>query len=417
VQAANLNLTSLPIYTSVAGPLEGASGSVTLPPVELRYVDNHIKTAYTEQWNLGLEHELDRNLVFDLGYNGARGIHQYSISNVNDDYFAPEYLGITTNAYDTLNTQYTNINARGSQGDSYYHALVATLRGKLKFATLNANYTWSHSIDTLSSTFSDEVANNGLGYTDPFLPAVDKGTSDYDARHRFALSAVVPLPFYKNSSNKLLKEVAGGWQFAPIYTYHSGNPFTVFDCAYSQAYYNCPRADLVPGYAVPRGGSAGQDIGGNLFNYMVIPASVPTAPDGGANEYTGPPTIPGTNTPFPAPDSALPTCTGLFGQGCAYPSNMVGRNSFVGPGNWNLNFGAYKEFPLTERVKLQFRSEFYDLTNHKNFYLLGFGFGGADAPFQPTNADGFPIIQAKKGGFGYSVDDHRNIQFALKLIF
>ena len=96
---------------------------------------------------------------------------------------------------------------------------------------------------------------------------------------------------------------------------------------------------------------------------------------------------------------------------------MVGRNSFVGPGNWNLNFGAYKEFPLTERVKLQFRSEFYDLTNHKNFYLLGFGFGGADAPFQPTNADGFPIIQAKKGGFGYSVDDHRNIQFALKLIF
>ena len=417
VQAANLNLTSLPIYTSVAGPLEGASGSVTLPPVELRYVDNHIKTAYTEQWNLGLEHELGRSLVFDLGYNGARGIHQYSISNVNDDYFAPEYLGITTNAYDTLNTQYTNINARGSKGDSYYHALVATLRGKLKFATLNANYTWSHSIDTLSSTFSDEVANNGLGYTDPFLPAVDKGTSDYDARHRIALSAVVPLPFYKNSSNKLLKEVAGGWQFAPIYTYHSGNPFTVFDCAYSQAYYNCPRADLVPGYAVPKGGSAGQDIGGNLFNYIVVPASVPTAPDGGANEYTGPPTIPGTNTPFPAPDSALPTCTGLFGQGCAYPSNMVGRNSFVGPGNWNLNFGAYKEFPLTERVKLQFRSEFYDLTNHKNFYLLGFGFGGADAPFQPTNSDGFPIIQAKKGGFGYSADDHRNIQFALKLIF
>ncbi|MFY9645350.1 MAG: carboxypeptidase regulatory-like domain-containing protein [Terriglobales bacterium] len=416
VQAANLGLPFLPIYTSIAGPLSGSTGTVTLPPVELRYLDNHIKTAYTEQWNLGFERELDRNLVFDLGYSGARGIHQYSISNINDSYFAPEYLG-TDNAPYTLNTQYTNINKRGSEGDSYYHALVATVRGKLKFATLNANYTWSHSIDTLSSTFSDEVATNGLGYTDPFSPATDRGTSDYDARHRIALSAVVPLPFYKNSSNKALQETAGGWQFAPIFTYHTGNPFTLYDCEYSQAYYNCPRAEVVPGSVVPKSGSAGQYDGNNLFDYLTVPASTPSSPDGGAYEYAGPTLIPGTTTPFPVQDSALPTCTGLGHQGCSYPSNMLGRNSFVGPGNWNLNFGAYKEFQVTERTKLQFRSEFYDLTNHKNFYVYGFGFGGADAPFQPTNPEGYPIVQAKKGGFGNSFDDHRNIQFALKLIF
>ena len=55
VQAANLGLPFLPIYTSVAGPLSGSTGTVTLPPVELRYLDNHIKTAYTEQWNLGFK--------------------------------------------------------------------------------------------------------------------------------------------------------------------------------------------------------------------------------------------------------------------------------------------------------------------------------------------------------------------------
>ena len=57
---------------------------------------------------------------------------------------------------------------------------------------------------------------------------------------------------------------------------------------------------------------------------------------------------------------------------------MMGRNSMVGPGNWNWNLGVYKNFKVTERVGLQFRAEFYDVTNHKNFYLSVFGEGGAD---------------------------------------
>ena len=160
---------------------------------------------------------------------------------------------------------------------------------------------------------------------------------------------------------------------------------------------------------------------------MSVPASIPDQDfNPGPFEYTGPAFIPGTATPFPFAASNLPTCTGLKGQGCSFPSNMLSRNSFVGPGNWNLNFGIYKDFKLTERVNVQFRGEFFDLTNHKNFYILGFGQGGADVSVyntcsaggtQPCTANA-PFAQAKKGGYGSNeFDDHRNVQLALKVIF
>ncbi len=394
------------VTTENAGPLAGSSGSKALGRVSLRHVSQDIKTAYTEQWNLGLEHEVRPNLVASLSYDGARGIHQYSISNINESGFAQAYLGDTSFLNGPgnyrLNTQYSNINNRGSAGDSYYDALVAELHGKVKKVQFGASYTWSHSIDTLSSTFSDEVVNNGLGYLDPFNPGLDKGNSDYDARHRLSVSAVVPLPFYENSSNKILQNTVGGWQFTPIFTVRSGYPFTVFDCSNSHSPYNCPRADITAGAIAPRSASMSADTGGDWFNYLTVPAAV--------GEYSGPEYVTGTTTPFPFAASNIPTCTGLYHQGCSFPSNMQGRNYYVAPGNWNLIFGVSKGFTVTERVKMQFRAEFFDLTNHKNFYIVGYPFGGADVSSSTT-------INAMKGGYGNPFDDHRNIQLALRLTF
>jgi hypothetical protein len=247
-----------------------------------------------------------------------------------------------------------------------------------------------------------------LGYVDPFNPGLDRGSSDYDARHRISISAVVPLPIFKGTSNSILRQAFGGWQFAPIYTFHSGYPFTLFDCTNSAATYNCPRADVAFGASVPKSGSASVDTGGNVFDYMAVPA---------VTDYAGPQFIPGTTTPMTVTGSNLPTCTGLFGQGCSFPSNMVARNSFVGPTFWNLNFGIYKDFKVTERTTLQFRGEFFNLTNHKNDYILGFAAGGADVSALPTDANGNVLVQSVRGGYGNPFDDHRDIQLALRLIF
>lgn len=441
---------SIPVTTDNAGPLGGSSGSKYLPRVSLRHVSEDINAAYTEQWNLGLERELHPGLVASLGYNGARGIHQYSISNINESGFAQVFLGDETPNL-RLNTQYTNINNRGSLGDNYYHALVGAVRGNLKDMQFNANYTYSHSIDTLSSTFSGEIQNNGLGYLNPFSVGLDKGSSDYDARHRFSFSAVLPLPIFNHSGSRFLKEALGGFSFAPMFTYRTGYPFTAFDCSWGASPYNCPRAFMASGATVPKSGSAGADLGGDIFDYMTLPAAVATTavingfdedgnPTSGVNvvpgpdQYSGPAVITGTSTPFPLASYAvddngndmfdangdpirlntaasnLPTCTGVLGQGCTFPSNMLHRSSFVGPGNWQLNFGIYKDFNITERVKLQLRGEFFNLTNHKNFYILGFGAGGADVSVSPT-------VQAMKGGYGNPYDDHRDVQLALKVTF
>jgi hypothetical protein len=104
----------------------------------------------------------------------------------------------TVNPFDRLNRQFTNINHRGSDGDSYYHALnvrVQSTNFRKIGLTMTANYTWSHTIDDLSSTFSNGSNNFNLGFTDPFNPGLDRGNADFDVRHRVVISMLYETPF------------------------------------------------------------------------------------------------------------------------------------------------------------------------------------------------------------------------------
>jgi hypothetical protein len=70
------------------------------------------------------------------------------------------------------------------------------------------------------------------------------------------------------------------------------------------------------------------------------------------------------------PGNFVNTITGTSDFG-PFPANMIGRNAFRGPGSWGLDFGLYKRFAITERVGLQFRSEFYNVFNHPNLFISG----------------------------------------------
>jgi hypothetical protein len=92
-------------------------------------------------------------------------------------------------------------------------------------------------------------------------------------------------------------------------------------------------------------------------------------------------------------------------NGCPFPSNMLGRNTFRAPGVWNMDLGLYKNIALTERFKLQFRGEFYNLMNHSNLFVQG-GSAELDNIFF-----GDAPVTAKRGGFGSTAtDERRNIQ-------
>jgi hypothetical protein len=404
--------TGFTIPVNDLGPFSG-TGTATLPAVTLRGVDPKIKTAYANMYSLAVEHEVIRNTVVAIEYSGSRGIHQYSITNINRYYGGPTYNG-DPNINPTYvpsseggggfqagrtNTQFGNINFRGSNADSWYNGLnfrASANNLQSKGLTFNFNYTWSHSLDDLSSTFSDTAANQGgnfaLGFLDWMHPLFDKASSDYDVRNRIALSGVYAPPM--KFKNKAVDYVAGGWSIAPIWTWHSGTPMNLYDCGYQ--FTICAR-----------------QLNGYLGTYSALTEPNPITTPNTFNYFT-----PTTYTPYTATVNGQvvagnitggvaddPSCTNGV---CAFPSNMVRRNAFRAPNYYSLNLGVYKNFQLTERFGLQLRGEAYDLFNHSNYFL---NYLSTDTEF------GTPITAEKGYNQFTGIYERRNLQLALRLSF
>jgi len=371
-----------------------------------------LKSSYAETWNLSLERQVGKGLL-SAGYAGSHGLHLYDIANVNPLTGGGEYLG-DANFGNRLNYQYSNMNFRSDNGYSHYDAL------NIKYAVTNlfhkglglgANYTWSHSLDNLSSTFSDGLAGDyQLGYLDAFNPQLNYGNSDFDLRHRVSLTGTWEIPWMKSSSNAIAKNVLGGWGLGTVITIRSGAPFTIYDCNNYNGT-SCPL--YIPSAPVARTGTA-TSIGSNLYNYIALPYD--TVP------VTDPVTGVVTNT-YPVANQGdslgIPNCTGLYHTGCTYSNSGLAypmRNQFFGPNYWNMDMNFYKNFKLTERFGLEFRGEFYNILNHHNQYIEGLNL---DVSSMSTSAP--PYIQTEKGGiYGYAgqpSDERRNIQFGLKLTF
>ncbi len=368
---------TIPITANVAGPLAGSSGTTPLPPTSLRNVDPNIRTAYAYLFSASLEREVMRNVVVAVDYSGSKGEKLYSIEDPNRLGSGNLYLGDPftpgTDGTRLRTTRYTNLNNRAGRGFSDYHAFnVRTNINNFSDSglRLTTNYTWSHAIDNLSSTFSEINNNFNLGLLDPFNPALDRGNADFDIRHRFVVSGIWDVPFAKGTKG-VTKHILDGWEIAPIFTARAGTPFTFFDC--TDGITACPRAFAAGD--LPRKGSANPAQDPNTpgtFTYLDL--------GGMFASYTNP--ITGTTEVGP------------------YPANMIGRNLFRGPGSWNLDMGLYKNFQMNERFRLQFRTEFYNAFNHANAFILG---NELDASTQS-------VIRSRKDG-------NRNIQMALKLIF
>jgi hypothetical protein len=386
VTAADLG-APIAINTNNAGPLSG-TGSKLLPRSTGRIVDPNIPTAYAEFWSLAAEREVAKNTLFSLEYTGSNGLHLYDISNINQTGSGGVYQqdGIVSPAnpvahpLNRLDPQFGNLNYRSARGFSRYNALNVGLRSTNLFNTglqFNTNYTWSHAIDNLSTTFSESTNNANLGYLDPFNPSLDKGNADFDSRNRFVMSAIWDVPWAKNAQNPVVRQTLGGWSFAPIFTAYSGNPYTVYDCS-NTAFARCPRMfatsiTTVNGNPTPSGQP-------NLFNWMTLPTqtdftNLNPAGCSPSTSYEEPITCTGE----------FPICSGVKGVGCVWPSQMIGRNKFVGPGLWNVDMGVYKKLKLTERFNLQLRAEMYNMFNHHPFALIG-GNNDISAPITSTTA-------------------------------
>ena len=387
---------TIPISPENFGPFSGSSGTVKLPPASIRNIDPNIQQAYSHFWSVSIDHQISSSLNVGVDYTGSRGVHLYDIQSLNRQGYGNVFLGdpcsfAAGDCTSYLNTQYTGINRRGSKGWSNYNGLNAHVRtNDLAHTglTLQAAYTWSHALDNLSSTFSSTSTqqNNGnfiLGYLNPYDPMLDKGSSDFDVRHRVTLGAVWDIPAFRNGLG-WKHQVLGGWELAPLFTANTGTPFSLFDS--SNGLNVAPRLGLLGPVSLAANGNPVSNGAPNSFNYVNIPNAL-------VDHYVNPIYLYSDLPPFPA--------------------DMTGRNVARSPGFWELDAGVYKNFSVTERFRLQFRAEAFNIVNHANLYSIGNSadFGGVD----PT-APGSTSVLACKGCSG-ATNDRRNLQLALKLIF
>jgi len=397
-------LNNTKITASNTGPLSGSSGSVPLPPTSLRNVDQNIRAAQTQFWDAAIDRQLARSTLVSVQYAGARGLHLYDIKNINTQGGGnvllgdPLTVGGSARTLTRLNNQYSNINNRGSNGDSYYQSMNVQFQAtnlRNTGLSLVANYTFAHAIDDLSTTFSETNNAFALGYTQPFNAGFDRGSGDLDIRQRFVLAPLYRTPTINR--NKWMNEALGGWQVTGIYTVRTGVPFTYFDSSNNNSGYQMARYTPAAGVV-------------SKHSFTSIPSGVTGE---GANTYhigDLPPAV-----SFGNPALAISGFLQGISDWGPFPANMVSRNSFRGPGAWTFDASVSKIFPIREQLNVEFRAEGFDLLNHHNLFIQG---GLNDVA---NVGPGVPApITASKGGIGNNNganDERRFGQFALKINF
>jgi carboxypeptidase family protein/TonB-dependent receptor-like protein len=362
----------------------------------ITYIPKDTKDSYVESYFLSVQKSFGKNTLFDVAYVGNHGLKLQGFLNANQQNPA---LGLSNAANPaqgfvrpypdwgaTIGSTFVggDITEALNGFSSNYNALQ--VRYEQRFVaglTLLNSFTWEHSLDQLSASLegntpSPQDANN--------LQA-DYGQSDYNLPVANVTSLVYDLPFghgrkYLSGANGFADAVLGGWQVSAINTMESGTPYNL---VYTPNSANAVSPQISATYR-----------GANEYRPNVIPGVKHIAKSTLPNGY-----IQWVN--YAA--YTLPSTRDASGN-LLSPFGNASRNPGRSPAYYNADLALNKRFNLPiETMKLEFRSEFYNLFNHTNFYLPSSGLGGT--------LGGAPT----SGGTITSTYEPRIIQFGLKLLY
>lgn len=341
-------------YGSTASPFPGISpkpSNTPIPtPLSWNAMDPNFNNAYTQQWNSTIEKQMfGAANVFRATYQGAKTTRLPLLYNQNVATYIP---GQSTRANFNQRRPYWPsfgaVRTLTSNANSTYHAMILTYERRFTSAwTVNASYTWSKAIDNASNT---TVISN------PYNWNSDRGPAESDRTHSMIVSYLWDLPKLARSP-AALRWIFGNWQNNGILTAYSGLVFSpLAGIDQSLTANGLDRADVVGDWKL----SGDRPKAERILRY------------------------------FNRAAFALPA-EGQFGT--------AGRNSMRGPGSINFDLGIFKQFPVREAHRLQFRAEFFNLPNHANLGL--------------PNSN----LQSPQFGQITSAGSPRVIQFALKYVF
>jgi hypothetical protein len=397
--------------SSIPLPATQPAPGFTLPQFSFSFpatINPDFHVPYVQQWNFGIQRQLPGHFTLEINYVGNTAHRLLRVVDGNAPIPAlvaklRTYCS-APNPYHCVDSPTASPEVETVQGANLYYGADLALFGEapvLPFDAVNnnaafhsnevssvassnnnglqttlsrqfshgmsfqVNYTWAHAIDDASDAFLPQQ-NQTVFPANSFELNRERGNSSYDVRNRLVFNYVAELPFGRGKShlsNGFMGRVLEGWTWSGIGTFQSGFPFEIFESGVdSDATGATQRAD-----------------------YSTSPTVVPV-------------TMPITQT---GPNDGRFTFP-LFGG----PGN-VQRNTFYGPAYKNFDMVISKNTKLSERLRLEFRSEYYNIFNHPNFQ-------------QPDNFinDGSTFGQSSaEVGRNDGTTGARQLQFAMKLHF
>jgi Carboxypeptidase regulatory-like domain len=333
---------------SCASPRSSAASC--LPPVAITAVpDGTLHAPYFMEWSLGMEHQFGTTGSVQAQYVGTRAVNQPYSTQVNgyqtvcQGCFAPFPYSQSTDPRFGAVTQFS------TGANSHYNGLQLTATKRMGHGLQGQiNYTWSRCMDTVSNGGFLSFSAGGILSPLPGDLARDYGPCDYDIRHNLNAQYVYQLPLKVHSHS--LGYAVNGWQISGTAFWHSGVPFSVLSTPYS-----ANGNGIVQGSG-PQFASAVPGV--PLYDHHPITGVT----QAGTLQWLNPDAF------VSAVDPSTGQCYGGDSpQNCQFGN--LGRNALRGPDFLWSDFYLTKWFPLSERVKLRFEAQFFNVFNHPNFAL------------------------------------------------
>jgi hypothetical protein len=357
----------------------------------LTVTQQNLRTPYAQHFNLGVEHQLPGRMLLGVAYVGTTGtklprfvqVDQAYITKAQVDQLVPdvvtrmEMIGIPSSVAQFLNSNqlygampsivrtpyfgFAQLFQAQDSVSSNYHSLQAKLDKRFSHGlSFLAAYTWSHSIDGASVFFGSGANATTIFPQDNYNLNAERGRSDFDIRHRLSFSFNYDVPAWRAVPSVLGK----GWELGGILTLQTGQPFSV-----------------LTGESL-----SGTGLGNDRPNLVGDPNAGPH----NVQRWFS---------------------TSAFALNAPLTFGNAGRNIVTGPGYRDFDFSLIKNTQLGERVKAQFRAEFFNIVNHPAFALPSNIFAA------PNFGALFQTPDAAQNNVGLGSGGPRLIQFALKLSF
>jgi hypothetical protein len=330
--------------------------------ISFRGVDLNFRNPLVSKWNFTLQQDLGWSSAIEFSYIGSHGARQLINWDPNTPINSP-----VPNADVNSRRLYPFLRGGISQtstfGRSNYHGLAAKYEKRYSAGlSMVSSYTWGHALADTNTTLS---GSQGFGLYDVTCGfACEYSSAAWDIRHRWVTSFNYDLPFGRGKAiatdvSKVVDALIGGWQTNGILTFSTGQPFT-FRSQNCIGSFNSCRPDAVSGkdpLVAPSGGRTPDQ-------WFDVTASQSPAPGTGGN---------------------------------------IGPQTGYGPGIANLDFSVFKSFQFTERFRMQFRSEWLNMSNTPRFAVSSIG--------NTQGNSNYGRLSATLPGTA------RNVQFALRFMF